>query len=173
MKIKRRIDEKDLLKMIGIPSFRHITKDKLASFVSALPDVDSEVAKKALEQFPDLSVAMIEIIGHFRGIISECLAGSDDNTRLCLATCASMLDSIQHELGNEALTFEQQQAVIDRSMELIQMMKEINADEKRFRVHIISITSIALAFVAGTLISVLGGKADFSLSDLIRPTNRA
>lgn len=67
MKIRRRIDEKDLLKMLGIPSFRYMSKEKLASFVSALPDVDPDVAKKALEQFPDLSAAITEIVGRDRG----------------------------------------------------------------------------------------------------------
>ena len=64
MKIKRRIDEKDLLKMLGIPSFRYMSKDKLASFVSALSDIDPDVAKKALEQFPDLSAAIAVVLVH-------------------------------------------------------------------------------------------------------------
>lgn len=64
MKIKRRIDEKDLLKMLGIPSFRYMSKDKLASFVSALSDIDPDVAKKALEQFPDLSAAIADVLVH-------------------------------------------------------------------------------------------------------------
>lgn len=173
MKIKRRIDEKDLLKMLDIPSFRHMTKDKLASFVSALPDVDPDVAKKALEQFPDFSTAMAEIVSHYRGIVSECLAGSDGDTRLCLETCASMVNSIQRELDKKELSFEQQQALIDRSMELVQTMKEISADGKHFRAHVINVTSIALVVVTGALISAIGGKVDFSLSDLIRPASRA
>ena len=93
MKIKRRIDEKDLLKMLGIPSFRHMSKDKLASFVSALPDIDPDVAKKALEQFPDLSTAITEIVGHYAGIVSECLAGSDADTRLCLDQIMRSIDA--------------------------------------------------------------------------------
>lgn len=112
--------------MLGIPSFRYMSKEKLASFVSALPDVDPDVAKKALEQFPDLSAAITEIVGHYRGIVSECLAGSDADTRLCLVTCASIIDSIQHELESEALTFEQRETLIGQSLELVQIMRYIS-----------------------------------------------
>lgn len=52
-------------------------------------------------------------------------------------------------------------------------MKEISADGKHFRAHVINVTSIALVVVTGALISAIGGKVDFSLSDLIRPASRA
>ena len=173
MKIKRRIDEKDLLKMLGIPSFRHMSKGKLASFVSALPDIDPDVAKKALEQFPDLSTAITEIVGHYAGIVSECLAGSDADTRLCLETCASIIDSIQRELETERLAFEQREMLIGQSLELVQIMRSIDADGKRFRAHIIYASSIAVGLVAAALVSVLGGKTDLSLPSLSQVARRA
>ncbi len=173
MKIRRRIDEKDLLKMLGIPSFRHMSKDKLASFVSALPDIDPDVAKKALEQFPDLSTAITEIVGHYRGIVSECIAGSDADTRLCLVTCASIIDSIQHELESEALTFEQRETLIGQSVGLVQMMRTIDADGKRFRTRIVYASSVALGLVAAALVSVLGSRTDFQLPTLSQVARRA
>ena len=173
MMIKRRIDEKDLLKMLGIPSFRHMTKDKLASFVSALPDIDPDVAKKALEQFPDLSAAITEIVGHYTEIVSECVAGSDADTHLCLEACASVIDSIQHELESEVLTFEQRETLIGQSVGLAQTMRAIDADGKRFRTRIICASSIALGLVAAALVSVLGGKTDLSLPGLCQVARRA
>lgn len=173
MKVRRTIDGKDLLEMFGIPSFRHMSKDKLASFVSALSDVDPEVAKKALEQFPDLSVAMASIVGHYRGIISECLASSDANERLCLEACCSAMDSIQCELEREELSSERREELIAQSVELVQMMREIATDSKRFRAHVIYISSVAVGFVTATLVSVLGSKADFAFPNLSKIAQRA
>ena len=68
MRLKRQISEKDLLRLLDIPSFRHISKDKLVSFVSTLPEIDPEVAKKALEQFPDFATAMIEITERYKEV---------------------------------------------------------------------------------------------------------
>ena len=173
MKLKRQINEKDLLKMLDIPTFRHMTKDKLASFVSALPDTDPEVAKKALEQFPDLSTAVTEIVGHYKGIISECLAGSDADTQLCLETCAAIASTIQSELKNPELTNEQRESLIDKSMQLVQQMREIDADGKRFRAHVAYAALFALCIAAATLASVLGGKTDFALPNLSQAAKRA
>ena len=56
------MSEKKVLKKLGIPDFRHMTKDKVVKFVSLLPNMDPEVAKKALEQFPafaDLAKEMV------------------------------------------------------------------------------------------------------------------
>lgn len=172
MKLKHRISEKDLLKMLGIPTFRHMTKDKLASFVSALPFTDPEVAKKALEQFPELSTAITEITGHYKGIISECLAGSDADTRFLLETCASLINSIQHGLEGEGLDFDKRQSLIAQSMDLVQIMREIDADGKRFRTRIILVSSVVLGIAVSALFSVLGGKADISLPSLNKAGRR-
>lgn len=49
------LSEKKVLKKLGIEDFRHMTKDKIVQFASMLPQMDPEVAKKALEQFPATS----------------------------------------------------------------------------------------------------------------------
>lgn len=49
MKMNRSLTEKQVLRKLGISDFRHMTKDKVVRFVSMLPYMDPEVAKKALE----------------------------------------------------------------------------------------------------------------------------
>ena len=48
--MKHRLSEKKVLKKLGIPDFRHMTKDKVMGFASMLNQMDPEVAKKALEK---------------------------------------------------------------------------------------------------------------------------
>ena len=52
--LKKRYSEEAVLKILDIPDFRHLTKDKAIEFVSMIPQMDPEVAIKALEQFPQL-----------------------------------------------------------------------------------------------------------------------
>ena len=51
--MKRTISEQKALKLLNIPDFRHLTKDKIVEFASLLYRMDPEVAKKALEQIPE------------------------------------------------------------------------------------------------------------------------
>ena len=168
MRLKRQISEKDLLRLLDIPSFRHMSRDKLVSFVSALPEIDPEVAKKALEQFPDFASAMVEITGRYKEIIDKCLEGSDADTATVLAACSAINDSIQHELEKDELTFEERERLIDKSIQVVQMMREIDADNKRFRTHIIRVATVALGIAVGALITALGGKANVSLPEVKR-----
>ena len=168
MKIKYRIDEKDLLKILDIPSFRHMTKDKLASFVSALPDIDPEVAKKALEQFPNFASAMTEITAHYKDVISECLEGSDADTAICLDACTAIIESIQRDLGKDGLSFEERERLIDKQIQVVQMMRSIDADGKRFRIDITRIGVVAFGFTALVLVTAIGGKTSIRLPETIR-----
>ena len=67
--MKYTLSEKKVLKKLGIPDFRHMTKDKVMSFATMLPYMDPEVAKKALEQFPsfkDLAGDMVTQYKNYR-----------------------------------------------------------------------------------------------------------
>ena len=166
MKIKRQIGEEDLLRLLGIPSFRHMSKDKLVSFVSAIPEINPEIAKKALEQFPDFASAMVGITERYKEVIAKCLEGSDADTATCLATCSAINESIQRELRKNELTFEERERLIDRSIQVIQMMREIDADGKRSRSVVIHAATISFGIAAAALISALGGKVSITLPEV-------
>lgn len=143
-----------------------MSKDKLVGFVSALPEIDPEVAKKALEQFPDFASVMIEITRHYKEIIDKCLEGSDADTATVLAACSAINESIQRELEKNKLTFEERERLIDKSIQVVQMMREIDADNKRFRVHVIRVATVAFGIAVGALITALGGKANVTLPEI-------
>lgn len=49
---KHMVTENEVKKALAIDSFRNMTKDKIMEFVSAIPNMDKEVAIKIIEQFP-------------------------------------------------------------------------------------------------------------------------
>lgn len=53
--MNKTLTEKQVLKKLGIPDFRHLSKEKMIKLATMLPHMDPEVAKKALEQFPELA----------------------------------------------------------------------------------------------------------------------
>ena len=50
---------------LNIPDFRHLTRDKLIEFVSAIPDIDKEVAIKTIQQFPEFSGYAKVLVAHY------------------------------------------------------------------------------------------------------------
>ena len=60
--MSRPLTEQQVLKKLKIEDFRHLTKDKVIAMASMLDKMDPEVAKKALEQFPDFANTMKEVL---------------------------------------------------------------------------------------------------------------
>lgn len=59
------VNEIEVLKVLGIESFRNITKDKVMMLASMLPEMDKELAGKIIEQVPqlkELAIAMFELM---------------------------------------------------------------------------------------------------------------
>jgi hypothetical protein len=57
------MSEEKVLKKLDIVDFRHLTKDKVIKMASMLDKMDPEVAKKALEQFPEFANTTKEMHG--------------------------------------------------------------------------------------------------------------
>lgn len=49
---KYMVTENEVKKALAIDSFRNISKDKIMEFVSAIPNMDKDVAIKIIDQFP-------------------------------------------------------------------------------------------------------------------------
>lgn len=52
---KKPLNEQKVLDKLGIDDFRHLSKEKVIEFVSLVPNMEPEVAKAAIEQFPEFS----------------------------------------------------------------------------------------------------------------------
>jgi hypothetical protein len=65
------LTERQVLNQLDIPDFRHITKDKVMSFASMLQNMEPEVAKKALGQFPEFAKMTLEILREYKGVLEK------------------------------------------------------------------------------------------------------
>ena len=74
--MKRTLSEQKVLKQLKIDNFRQLSKDTIMKFASSINQMDPEVAKKALEQFPE-----------FATVVKEATALAHALYR-CLCTCS-------------------------------------------------------------------------------------
>ena len=75
--MKKNLTEQQVLKKLDIPDFRHLSKDKVMKFASMLPNMDPEVAKKALEQFPEFAKTSKEMLVDYKEILEKGIASND------------------------------------------------------------------------------------------------
>lgn len=133
----RSLTEQKVLKKLGIPDFRHMTKDKIVAFATMLPKMDPEVAKKALEQFPEFAKTATEIVSYYKELVEKGLDYNDASVKSFYLTCDSIIDTLNEQLKDGNLSFQEKQIIIDKMIELAKMKSDKDTENKQLIVDIL------------------------------------
>ena len=153
--MSRSLTEAKVLRKLDIPDFRHLTKDKVVSFVSMLPQMDPEVAKRALEQFPAFAETNLAIVSCLKDSLGTIVSGNAGNMAEFNARCHEALSALEAELKREDLTDEGRKMVIDGIMGIIGAIGQKDSENKEFLSDLLSgllrYSAIALVILAAPL----------------------
>lgn len=154
--MSRQYTELQVLKKLDIPDFRHLTKDKVIAFASMIPRMDPEVAKKALEQFPNFASTSLDIMKEYRGIIETTLTDDRESTYKCYEMYDRVMDSLERILQEEELTFDEKTYILDQMKFVADEVSRKDSEKSNNRLKILGIAGgVAAGFVA-VLGSVIG-----------------
>ena len=153
--MSRSLTEAKVLRKLDIPDFRHLTKDKVVSFVSMLPQMDPEVAKRALEQFPAFAETNLAIVSCLKDSLGTIVSGNAGNMAEFNARCHEALLALEAELKREDLTDEGRKMVIDGIVGIIGAIGQKYSENKEFLSDLFSgllrYSAIALVILAAPL----------------------
>lgn len=159
------LTEQQVLKKLKIEDFRHITKDKVITMASMLDKIDPEVAKRALEQFPNFSNTMKEVLTEYKENLDTLLKENGDSVKSYYDSCNAILFSLQKELEREELSFDERKYIINKMLEVNQMKGMKDSENKKFLSTLAMCGVIAVTAVTGTLAAVLGTNTKISSKD--------
>ena len=163
--MNRLLTEQKVLKKLGIEDFRHLTKDKVITMASMLDKMDPEVAKKAIEQFPNFSDTMKEILREYKESLDKAQEVNVESVKSFYDSCDMIISSLQKELERNDLTFEEKKYVIDKMMEVNKMKGDKDSENKKFIATMALFGVAAMGIVAGALSSALGGNTKIEMQD--------
>ena len=150
------LTEAKVLRKLDIPDFRHLTKDKVVSFVSMLPQMDPDVAKHALEQFPAFAETSLAIVDCLKDSLGTIVSSNAENMAEFNARCQEVLIALEEELKRENLTDEGRKLVIDGIMGIIGAMGQKDSENKKFLSCLFNGTLVAGLIVLLCLAAPLG-----------------
>ncbi len=162
--MSKTLSEKKVLKKLGIEDFRHLTKDKVMVMASMLDKMEPEVAKKALEQFPEFSGTMREVFKEYKISLDKGLEANDKSVISYYAACDAIISSCQKELERENLSFDEKQTIFDRMMEVANMKGAKDTENKKFIATMCMLGVSALGITGTVLLTALGGNAKINKS---------
>lgn len=163
--MSRPLTEQQVLKKLKIDDFRHLTKDKVIDMASMLDKMDPEVAKKALEQFPDFANTMKDVLVQYKENIDALLKENGDSVKAYYDSCDAIISTLQKELEREELTFDERKYIIDKILEVAQMKGRKDSENKKFLATLAICGVATVTVVAGILAAVLGTNTQISGSD--------
>ena len=164
--MKRTLTETQVLKRLDIADFRHLTKEKVMSMATMLDKMDPEVAKKALEQFPEFASTMRQILSEYKQSLDEGMRQNAEGVKSYYETCDAIISSCQKELEKEDQPFEERRFILEQMMIVAKMKGDKNSEDKRFIATMSVIGLAAIGLTAGALITALGGNFKFDADSI-------
>lgn len=158
----RPLTEQKVLKKLNIEDFRHLTKDKVITMASMLDKMDPEVAKKALEQFPQFSNVAKEMLLGYKDTLDKGLESNSESVQAYYDSCKTTIKALEKELDRENISFEERKYIIEEMVKISDKMGEKDSQNKKF---IATLSVVGVSVVTAVLASALGGNTKIDTSD--------
>ena len=158
--MSKHLSEKEVLKKLDIPDFRHLTKDKVVSFASLMSEMDPVVAQKAIEQFPEFAKVTLDALKDYKKVLDKTLDKNSESLNRCYNIYDKITVALTQCLEKEDISFEERKYYIEQLKEIAQMARGTDADNKKFNWGLVAAGGAALATVIGVTFAALGGKFD-------------
>lgn len=169
--MKYTLSEKQVLRRLRIPDFRHITKDKIVKFASLLPRMDPEVAKKALEQFPSFRELAGDIVIHYKEIVDKAFEENRISQQAFYDACNSIIASLQKELDDENIDATERDRIENKMIKVAEMIGEKDRENKGMILTILGGTASFFLLIVGGAAAVLGANNKHSNGGTSLPDN--
>ena len=159
------LSEAKVLKQLKIEDFRHLSKDTVMRFASSIQKMDPEVAKKALEQFPNFAAAVKDGVIQYKEVAENVIKRGDDDHDRLIAMIDAENQQLIKMLDEEELTLDDKFKIMDRLDNLQDKVAESNREMRMYRLKVATgvLATVGLAFVS--LATILGGNSELSNND--------
>lgn len=165
--MNRPLTEQKVLRKLNIEDFRHLTKDKVITMASMLDKMEPEVAKKALEQFPEFCKVTKEILFEYKDLLDKLLESNKESVQSLYTSCNIILSDLEKQLdNNNNLSFEEKMIIIDKMIEVSKIISDKDSENKKFIITMAVVGATALCIVTNKLASVLGVNTTIDTNDI-------
>lgn len=159
------MDEKKVLKKLKIKDFRHLTKSKVIQLASMLDKMDPEVAKKALDQFPDFAEAVKVVVDSNKVVVEAGLDSNNQSTREAYAALNKIIDVLKEQLEKDNLATEERKDILKSLDYVADRIVELDKNNKKFIFNMDKLQVALGAAAIFTLGAALGCIANVNLAD--------
>lgn len=161
--MKKMLSEAEVLKKLDIPDFRHMSKDKIMSFTSLMSKMDPEVAKAAINQFPEFAKIALDALSDQKEILVKSLDENTISSQSVFSIYDGIIDTLKNCAEKEDISFEEKQYYIEKMLEVSKEANQKDESNKKYNWKIISAGTVMALTVLGVSAALLGGETSVKL----------
>jgi hypothetical protein len=155
-----------VLKKLEAVDFAHKITKRGLSMESRLDKLNPEVAKKTLEQVPEVAKVASQGLTEFNQNLSDCREQNAEETKSCFDTCDVLVGALLKEADKEDCSPADRRFCLQGAIDVAKMKFEKNSENKRFNGALIGAGIAAFTFAMCTLGTALGGSINLAPNSL-------
>ncbi len=159
------LSEQKTLRELGIKDFGQLNKEKSIRFASMLHKMEPEVAKKALEQFPEFSRTSRDILSEYKDTLDKGMASNDASIKSVYENYNAIILSLQKELENDNLSFEEKVYILEQMKDIASRIDKKDTENKKWIRGMVTIGGVIALGGIALLAMALGGDTSVKLSE--------
>lgn len=152
----RKLTEQQVLDMLGIDDFRHMSKENVIKVASMIPRMEKEVAIKLIEQSPKLMETINSIYSDYKTQVSDLFFSEKELSEKYMTILENEIEMIGAALNNPDISSDDKLELIKTLSKLSDDLKEENKDHKTFTLNALKMVSQAAAFAIGAVALTFG-----------------
>jgi hypothetical protein len=143
------VDEDEVKKALDIDSFRNMSKDKIMEFVSAIPNMDKDVAIKIIDQFPAYTESANNMIAQLNTMCSNAMKENGESQKEAIEAYKKILDDLGELLKNDTITAEERLQITEQ---MITVADRISAKDTENKDFLNGIIKYGVPIIGGALV---------------------
>lgn len=158
-------------KFLEIDSWRNLRKEHVLQLMEMLPEVDPEVAKKLLDQVPELSKMAQAVLDDAAKAYDAALSSNNRSMELVHESHRKALDILQAELARTDLTPEERMSAFAKIDEILANLRLKDTENKQFlaeQLHAkLATAAVAVAGIAAVVFTAIKSGEKPSLQQIL------
>ena len=124
--------ENDVKKAMNIDSFKNMSKDKIMEFVSAIPNMDKDVAIKIIEQFPVYTELANSMLVQLNTMCNNAMKGNDESQKQAIEAYKKILEDLGDLLKKETISAEERLQITEQMITIADRISAKDTENKEF-----------------------------------------
>lgn len=125
-------DEESIKKELGIDSWRNLSRDKVVRFAAMMPDMDTEVALKIIEQFPAFKEFAEEVVDTMEKAHVATLDANTHSQDQVHQAYQEIRSILKGQLEKDDLSWEEKKFLIEQIQDTGRQQFQKDTESKKF-----------------------------------------